>query len=188
MTDRKYRVVATTRLGGVHLIYRTKKGFTWNPNPKHGVTWMTHAEVEQARAWARKKKAKTFRVLKQGEWSHLRLDPTTRWPTDKQLLRRLNAVGKKMNRIIYIKSGHRTLAEQWGFWNHFQKYGWPTAAYPNGNAPHIRGVAADCGIIERNGQYRSLGLNSRAKKAAESLGLRAWVGGEPWHWQRAETY
>ena len=149
---------------------------------------MNAAEIKEAREWAKKKKAKTFRILQPGQYSHLRLDPSTKWPLDKKLLRRLNAVGRKISRIIYIKSGHRTLAEQQAFWNHYQKYGWPKAAYPNSRAPHIRGVAADCGVLDRKGNYSSLGLNAKAKKEAERRGLRAWVGGEPWHWARAETY
>ncbi len=187
-TDRKFRAVATTRFGGVRLIKRTKDGFAWRGSPKNTSILMTAREADAAQKWAKKKKAKTFRILRPGEYSHLRLDPTTKWPLDKKLLRRLNAVGRKISRIIYIKSGHRTLAEQTYFWNHYQKYGWPRAAYPNSGAPHIRGVAADCGVLDRKGNYSSLGLNPSAKKAAETLGLRMWVGGEPWHIQRQETY
>jgi hypothetical protein len=186
--NRKYRAVATTRFGGVRLIKRTKKGFSWNGSPKNSSIFMTIDEVNAAHKWANRQKAKTFRILRPGQYSHLRLDPSTKWPLDKKLLRRLNAVGRKINRIVYIKSGHRTLAEQTAFWNHFQKYGYPRAAYPNSRAPHIRGVAADCGVLDRKGNYSSLGLNPAAKKAAEALGLRAWVAQEPWHWARAETY
>lgn len=183
-----FRAVATTRFGGVRLIKKTKKGFSWRGNPKTSRIMMSRAEIEDARVWAKKHKAKTFRVLKQGDWSHLRLDPTTKWPTDKKLLTRLNTVGQKLGRIVYLKSGHRTLQEQTRLYNLWRAGQGNRAAYPNQNAPHIRGVAADCGIIDRKGNYASLGLNSQAKKIAESLGLRAWVPGEPWHWQRQETY
>lgn len=184
---RKFRLVATTRFGGVRYVWRTGKTYSWRKG-KTGRHLMDAGEAENAVKWAKRRGAKTTRVLKPGDYSHLRLDPSTRWPLDKQLLRRLNKVGQKRKRILYIKSGHRTMSEQWGFWNHYQKYGWPKAAYPNANAPHVRGVAADVGILDRKGVYRSLGLDGKAKRLAEKFGLRAWVSGEPWHIQRKETY
>lgn len=186
--NREFRAVATTRFGGVRLIKKTAKGFSWRGNPKNSRILMTRAEIEDARVWAKKHKAKTFRVLKKGDWSHLRLDPSTKWPTDKKLLVRLNAVGQRLGRIVYIKSGHRTYSEQAYLYRLWKSGRGNLAAYPNKNAPHIRGVAADCGVIDRKGNYASLGLNSDARRTAESLGLRAWVPGEPWHWQRQETY
>ncbi len=185
---RRFRLVCTTRFGGVRYVYRQPHGgYSWKKGKK-GRIFMDAGEVELATKWAKRQRAKTTRVLTPGQYSHLRLDPSTRWPLDKQLLRRLNRIGQRRKRIIWIKSGHRTMDEQWGFWNHYQKYGYPKAAYPNANAPHVRGVAADVGILDRRGQYRSLGLDARAKKIAEKLGLRAWVSGEPWHYQREETY
>lgn len=185
--DRKYRLVATTRSGGVRFVYRQPSGYSWRKG-KHGRKAMTGREAKAAVAWAQKRKAKTTRVLKPGQYSHLRLDPSTHWPLDKGLCRRLNEVGQRMHRIIYIKSGHRTLAEQQYLWDLYQAGRGNLAAYPNPNAPHVRGVAADCGVIDRKGRYKSLGLNGRARKLAEGLGLRAWVPGEAWHWQRQETY
>lgn len=186
--ERKWRVVATTRFGGVRIIYRLNGGgYSWNPK-KGSRAVLTAHQVTEAKKWAKRHAAKTVRTVPLDGWTHLRLDPSTRWPTDQALLRRLNRVGRRLNRIVYIKSGHRNLSEQWGFWNHYQRYGSPVAAYPNANAPHIRGVAADCGIIDRRGNYSSLGLNPKARRLAERFGLAAWVGGEPWHIQRRETY
>ncbi len=185
---RRFRLVCTTRLGGVRYVYRQPGDkFSWRKG-KRGRAFLDVGEVKAATKWAKRRRAKTTRVLTPGQYSHLRLDPSTRWPLDKKLLRRLNRIGQQRKRIIWIKSGHRTMDEQWAFWRHYQTYGWPKAAYPNANAPHVRGVAADVGILDRRGQYRSLGLDAQARKIAERLGLRAWVGGEPWHWQRAETY
>jgi hypothetical protein len=160
--ERKWRVVATTRFGGVRIIYRLNGGgYSWNPKKGSPRAVLTAHQVTEAKKWAKRHAAKTVRTVPLDGWTHLRLDPSTRWPTDQALLRRLNRVGRRLNRIVYIKSGHRNLSEQWGFWNHYQRYGSPVAAYPNANAPHIRGVAADCGIIDRRGNYSSLGLNRR---------------------------
>lgn len=37
-----------------------------------------------------------------------------------------------------LNSGKRTMREQMALWLHYKRYGWPVAAYPNANAPHIR--------------------------------------------------
>lgn len=185
--ERRFRLVATTRLGSVRYVYRQPGGFSWRKGRK-GRVFLSAKEADAAVKWARKRRAKTTRVLTPGQYSHLRLDPSTRWPLDRRLLRRLNRIGQRRHRIIWIKSGHRTMDEQWGFWNHYQQYGYPKAAYPNANAPHVRGVAADVGILDRRGVYRSLGLDAKARKIAEGMGLRAWVSGEPWHWMRQEEY
>lgn len=76
-----------------------------------------------------------------------------------------------------INQGRRTLAEQWGFWNHYQKYGWPKAAYPSPAAPHIKwgrehhALDINDGIVDRvAAQYRDWGVPVSFN-----------VGGEPWH-------
>ena len=188
----KYRVAATTRFGGRRLIYSTPRGFSWRKG-KDGRHWLTVGEAERAKKWATRRLAKSVRAYPGGSFPFLELANGAAWPTDRRLLRTLNRVGQRRKRTIRLISGKRSLAQQRALWERYQRYlnGGPyanLAAYPNANAPHIRGVAADCGVINRTGGYQSLGLDRKARKAAESLGLRALVPGEPWHWQRADTY
>lgn len=189
----RYRVAATTRLAGNRrLIYRHPDGFSWRKG-KTGRQWMSASQADAAKKWASRRLAKNIRAYPAGQYPFLELASGAAWPTDRRLLRALNQVGMSRRRVIRVISGKRSLAQQKALWDRYQRYlnGGPyanLAAYPNANAPHIRGVAADCGVINRTGGYQSLGLDRKARKAAESLGLRALVPGEPWHWARASTY
>lgn len=192
MTARKYRVVATTRFGGRRLVYYRGQGrYGWTRG-KHGKAWMTPQQAEAAKRWVAKRLGKNVRFVAPGGHPFLELSPGAAWPTDKRLLRALNRVGAERRRTIRIISGKRSMAQQQALYDKYQRYlnGGPyanLAAYPNANAPHIRGVAADCGIVSATGSYQSLGLDRRARKRAEALGLVANVPGEPWHWCRREN-
>ena len=81
----------------------------------------------------------------------------------------LNAYQRKYGVAVQLNQGARTLAEQWGFWNHYRKYGYPLAAYPTPAAPHIKwgndNHALDINAGSGRGQaghvaafYRSLGV------------------------------
>lgn len=50
----------------------------------------------------------------------------------------LTAYEQTHHTFLYINQGRRTIAEQWGFWNHYKQYGYPLAAYPSPAAPHIK--------------------------------------------------
>lgn len=192
---RRFRVVVSTRAtGNVRQVYLIPgRGFSYR---KHGRAraFMTAGEVEACKKWARKRGTRTFRVLKRGEWSHLRLAPGVKWPTDRALLVRLNDVARKRRRIVQLQSGLRSLDDQWRLWRAYQNGTGNTAAYPNANAPHVRGVAADCGVIAPNGSYTSIGDDRRARRLLKRAGLCLPVGpnsvnprGEQWHVQTLAT-
>lgn len=76
-----------------------------------------------------------------------------------------------------INQGRRTIAEQWVFWNHYKRYGWPVAAYPSPAAPHIKwgrehhAMDINDGIVDRvAAQYRAWGVPVSFN-----------VSREPWH-------
>lgn len=102
------------------------------------------------------------------------------------LLDALEGVGRRLSAkegrkvVVTVRSGKRTLEEQTVLWN---RYGPPRAARPNPNAPHVRGIAADCGINGRDiGDYPG----ARAAMKAEGLCLR--VPNEDWHVERGTTW
>ena len=103
-------------------------------------------EIEAARRWAKHRRhVRDTHIIHPERWTHLRLATGTRWPTDRDLLRRLNAIGNRMHRVILIKSGRRLLGRpgdhpsnpgtQWFFWEAAQAGAGNTAAYPNPSAP-----------------------------------------------------
>lgn len=193
--SRRKRVVATTLAGRRRQVYRHRKTgrFGWRSG-KRWSPWMTAAEARRAVKWTKKRRATAPRIVAHGQPVFVELSPGATWPTDRKLVTRLDTVGRRRRRRILIVSGKRTYSQQLALWRKWQAYrngsGPPAnlAAFPNSNAPHIRGVAADCGTIDRHGTYRSLGLDTRAAHEARELGLAALVPREPWHWQRRETY
>lgn len=90
---------------------------------------------------------------------------------------------------LHVRDGLRTLSGQWDAWNKYQAGTGPIAAYPNADAPHVRGAAldlydsgADAGVT-RAGNRRSDWLRANAPR----FGFRAagFGFGEPWHYEFA---
>lgn len=196
---RRFRLVVTTRLGRRKLVYLTKTGYSYRRG-KHGRLMLTAGEVEAGKRWAARRAVRQARTLKRGEYSHLELAPGVKWPTDRRLLRKLNKVGRDRGRLLRLQSGLRDLDQQAALYAAYQRYlaGGPyanKAAPPNPSAPHVRGVAADLGVMlgRAGDRYLSLGLDRRCRRLAEAAGLAALVNAgssswEAWHWQRRQTY
>ena len=93
----------------------------------------------------------------------------TRWPTDRDLLRRLNAIGNRMHRVILIKSGRRLLGDlattrptlgRNGFLGGRPGWGGQHCRLPESVGPLVS--LPDCGVIDRRGRYTSIGDNRGA--------------------------
>jgi hypothetical protein len=111
--------------------------------------------------------------------------PRFRWldgdmDCNRDLLHALNRVGQRLGKSVFIRSGRRTIAEQQALWD---KYGPPRAARPNPNAPHVRGVAADCGI-----DGIDIGNYPGAREAMKAEGVSLRVPGEPWHAELGDVW
>lgn len=91
----------------------------------------------------------------------------------KDLLKRLQLVGKDLGKTIHIRSGKRTMGEQWSLYN---TLGPDIAAYPSATAPHVRGIAADCGIDGIN-----IGAYPGARQVMLKHGVNLRVRNENWH-------
>jgi hypothetical protein len=153
---------------------------------RHGyASLLTEAELEFVRTIAEQRRwtlHETYSPLLIPKYPHLDGD----LDCNADLLARLNRVAMRLSRsegrkvVIFVRSGRRTMDEQWAL---YRKYGSPRAAYPNANAPHIRGVAADCGI---NGLDIGDYPGARAAMRAEGLSLR--VAGEDWHVEIGEVW
>lgn len=89
----------------------------------------------------------------------------------------LAAYERKTGRALYINQGARTIAEQTAFWNHYQRYGWPLAAYPSPGAPHIKYGRENHALDINADVVRGLAAFYRANGVPVAFN----VPGEPWH-------
>ena len=195
---RVYRLVVTTRLGGARMVYVSRDGSYSYKRGKTGRAKMTPAQIEAGKKWAKKRLARSVRVVGPGQWPFLTLGSTA-WPTNKKLLRALNMTGMKRRRMVKIVSGLRTPHEAWELRMLYLDGAGNTAArcctrYSGkhtwsqcGKDPwsnHADGNAADCGTVTANGTYRSLADDKKARRIFEKLGGCFPVRTpqfEPWH-------
>ena len=205
-TEYRWQVAATTRFGNRRLVQRTKTGFSWNE--KKGRAWMTAQEAEAAVKWTKIRLAKDAKIYAKSGYPFLILADGAEWPTNKDLLRRLNVVGKRIARPIKIISGFRSPYEAWFLRQKMFNGGNAAAkcclAYEGrhtweqcGKQPqsnHADGNAVDCGVINNKGTYISIGNYRRAVKYMKELGLGLPVGPpgtwqkEPWHVEISESW
>ena len=83
-----------------------------------------------------------------------------------------------------LNSGRRTMAQQKALYDNYRRNGWPVAAYPNPNAPHIREGRIDHALdVNDEDGYASGGGadNLRRWAARKGFTLVRTVRGEPWH-------
>lgn len=142
---------------------------------KHYTTSMTDAELERARKtaerldWTLIERRADIVIKPVDRWAHLDGD----LDCDPALLDKLELVGRDLGVIILVRSGRRTMEEQWALYN---ELGPTIAAYPNPNAPHVRGIAADCGINGVN-----IGAYAGAVPVMLKHGVCLRVVNENWH-------
>jgi hypothetical protein len=119
----------------------------------------------------------------------VKLDPGAKWPTDKRTVERLKAVSEDLGKPLWITSGKRELGNrrnpapgtQWYFWNKYQAGRGNLAAYPNPNAPHIVGYAADVVIEQPDGTRSNVGEYVTGRRLLRKHGLVLSVRTEAWH-------
>ncbi len=155
----------------------------------HFTASFTDAELERAHATAKKfdwqlvERSANIVITPPDRWAHLDGD----LDCDKDLLDALELVARDLDETILVRSGRRTMDEQWSLFNANMHYvggmwvpkpGHALTAYPNANAPHVRGVAADCGI---NGINIGAFPGARTSMLKHDVALN--VVSENWHCQ-----
>lgn len=190
---RNRKLIGFTRYGNYKLVRITGDGgFTTTVGK--GRAKLNWREYQKALAWAKKKKMTGLTKINKSKdemtWKYpfLEKNSGTKWPKDSKLLAKMNSAARAAKRRVRIISGYRTLAQQRYLYNLYKAGRGNLAAYPNANAPHIRGVAADCGTVTKGGSYSSAFHDSKFKYECQRRGVHAWVPGEAWHLQRKETY
>ncbi len=155
-----------------------------------------------------KKKGWTPRLVRRGNWCFIARAEGVTLPGDHELLSKLNHVGHKMKRIVYVKSGYRNHREQWELRMKYVRFKLGMGPYANlaarcclkydmtvhswdqcgkqSQSNHSRppkGHAVDCGLLMATG-YMSIGHVNRARKLMRKFGLCLPVPGEAWHVQK----
>lgn len=80
-----------------------------------------------------------------------------------------------------INEGARTIAEQRVFWNRYQKYGSPLAAFPAPGAPHIKYRAGHHALDINAGSAPGRAQHVAAFYRANGVQVSFNVASEPWH-------
>jgi len=148
----------------------------WTREGNRGI--LTSVEASRVQRWARLRGMR-FRSTSVNPYPHLVGDVDA----NRDLLLKLNRGGARLRKQIRIRRGRRTIAEQQELYALYQAGRGPLAAVPNPMAPHVRGVAADCGIDGVN-----IGAWHGAREAMEAEGLCLPVKGENWHVEIGETW
>jgi hypothetical protein len=131
-------------------------------------------------------------------WSWVSLTPGRKWPRGRQgrrLIRRLNRVGRHLQREVIVVSGQRNWREQHAAYMDYLNGG--TLAAPccsrhyvhsvkdclrDCRSRHCQGLAADVVLASKNGApQQNIGEDSAARRAMRRNGLSCPVPGEPWH-------
>lgn len=119
----------------------------------------------------------------------VRLADGAKWPTDTRTVERLKLVAKDLGKTLIITSGKRDLGSrknpkpgtQWYFWKKYVAGRGNLAAYPNPNAPHIKGYAADVLIEQPDGTRTNVGEYVTGRRILRKHGLVLSVRTEGWH-------
>lgn len=135
----------------------------------------------------------------------VRRAPGVVWPTGKagrRLMRKLSHVAQDIGHPIKVISGKRTNYQQWSLymrylqgngnlaapccWKHYQ-HSWNNCGKSCASM-HCRSMAVDCGVIDKWGNYASIGYSKRARQSMRRHGLCLPVPGEKWHVQIGDIW
>lgn len=203
-----FHVVAVKDDGKAYLVMRRRGqaprglGFTvWRamaaPDDRDG--GLDARQAAAAVKWAKGKGMKP-RLVKH-EFPFLVRSNGVLFPGDRELLTKLNRVGRDMKRLVILFSGYRTNYQQWELrqkylrgqgnlaarcclkydrtlhsWDQCGKQSQSNHSYPP------KGRAVDCGLVFPSGSV-NIGNVDQARKLMKKYGLCLPVPGEPWHVQ-----
>lgn len=204
-----FHVVAVKSDGKALLVMRRRGQ---SPRGLSFTVWQTMAspkerdgdlDARQAAAAVKWVKGKGWkpRLVKHGFPFVMKGDDGVVLPGDKELLAKLNRIGRKLRRLIVVKSGYRNNRQQWELRQLFLKgrgnlaarcclkynmeqHSWEDCgkqSQSNHSYPP-KGRAVDCGVLMSYG-YVSIGNVDKARQLMREAGLCLPVPNEPWHVQ-----
>lgn len=184
------RATVTLHNGDVRQVYRRRvgKGYT-----THILLGRSSGKIDDAKGVKKWAKEKNYRLRTANSlYPFIILDTDTR-QVNEPLAKKINKLGRKMRRYIWMGEGRRTHARQQQLWDEYvaRNYSPPTVARP-GTSNHETGNAADISLFMHgpDHEYTNVGNVSKARGIMRRLGLGLPVSGEPWHteittWWRA---
>lgn len=180
------RILVEKKNNNVVQLYRRKigDGFTTLKSFGKDETFGPDAVIA-AKKWAKKKGYKA-RLFKNGvDYPFIIMDNDTKM-VKPDLAKKINELGRRRKRYVWMGEGWRTNAQQWAFWNAYVARGKrpPTVAYP-GTSNHESGNAADISVFLTGPQnsYTNVGNDGRTRSIMRALNLCLPVPGEAWHTQ-----
>lgn len=207
--DRVFRCLARdTRTNNVLVLFRKSgnKGFTRNPTSKGLArvkpSMFSNDEAKAAIRWGAKNGLAVFAT--KSKYPFLVLDSDTAWGNP-ELSRRLNTLGRRRQRYLWVGEYKRTSRRQWelrqaylnGTGNlaaqcctrYVGKHSW-SACGKNSQSNHATGDAADASYLHsgRSGSYTNLGNDLKCRSIMKDIGLCLPVPGEAWHAQIGSTW
>lgn len=184
MADREFRVlVRDPKSNMVRQVFRKGRGFRASRRFRRDGDRFTRQEARLAREWAEERGLVPF--VTKSRYPFLVLDSDTKMVRE-PLAEKLNDLGRRSGRYLWVGEGWRTHAQQWAFWNAYVARGKrpPLVAFP-GTSNHESGWAADLSVLlsGRGGSYVNVGRwrPSVTIRRMKKLGLGLSVPGEPWH-------
>lgn len=143
----------------------------------------SQSDVNRARNWAQNQRAKYKVHSVKHKYPFIILDSDTRM-VNASLAKRINAIGRKTKRMIWMGEGLRTYARQKELWDAYVARGYapPLTARP-GTSNHETGNAADVSIFIAGTDhgYVNFGNSDRVRRLMRKNGLCLPVYGEAWH-------
>jgi len=136
-----------------------------------------------ARIWAKKREL----VLREVDspYPFIILDDDTKMPRAK-LAKRINKLGRRRKRLIWMGEGWRTRARQQALYNQFvrRNFAPPVVAVPS-TSNHETGWAADISVFVYGpkNDYTNVGYDDHCRRIMHATNLCLPVPGERWHTQ-----
>lgn len=184
------RVVIENANGVCKRLYiRRGGGFTKNPLLARRAMF-TQADVNRARNWAyhERKRSKIHSV--NHKYPFIILDTDTKM-VKPELASKINSIGRKTKRMVWMGEGWRSRQRQTELWNAYVARGYapPLTARP-GTSNHESGNAADVSLFLAGTDhgYVNFGNSERVRRLMKKTGLCLPVTGEPWHVEIGTTF
>lgn len=198
MPDRPFRVVARDKkTNDVRQVYRVGDRFTRNGKAKGRKSLFSKTEARAATKWGERNGLAVW--VTKSPFPFVIRDETTGW-TKPELARRINELGRRRHRYIWMGEGLRTKHQQWVFrmamlngtgalaarcdTTYWGKHSWEQCknAGPS-QSNHATGDAADISVFQsgRSGAMTNVGNDGKCRSIMRDLGLCLPVPGEPWH-------
>lgn len=163
------------------LYRRVGGGFTRNKIAALGKETVNPDRYNEARKWAKERNLSIRKT--ESKYPFIIVDDDTQM-VRADLAKKINKLGRKMKRYVWMGEGWRTRARQQQLWNEYvnRNYAPPTVARP-GTSNHESGNAADISLFMNglNSSYTNVGHVTKARSLMRKMGLGLPVPQEYWH-------